>query len=130
MEELDLGADSSAETLVEEWLSEYLSQHRPSADRNEAIPIKEPFSDPDGQPAFFLAEFRSWLAFHRDERLGRIQIATMLRSADCQPRVVSYNREGDGRKSTVHVWIAPMSISSKLPERGSHLQEEEDRALY
>lgn len=118
VEELDLGADSSAESLVDEWLGEYLAQHRPSEDRQEAIPIREPFLDPDEQPAFFLSEFRSWLAFHRDERLGRRQIATLLRSANCQPRIVSYSREGDGHKSTVHVWIAPPSVASRLPKRG------------
>jgi hypothetical protein len=118
VEELDLGADSSAESLVNEWLGEYLSQHRPSSERGEAIPIREPFLDPDEKPAFFLSEFRSWLAFHRDERLGRRQIATLLRSAACTPRVVSYTREGDGHKSTVHVWIAPAAVSASLPRRG------------
>tara|TARA_A100000172_G_scaffold77540_1_gene62069 strand:- start:1827 stop:3578 length:1752 start_codon:yes stop_codon:yes gene_type:complete len=118
VEELDLGADSSAEGLVEEWLGEYLSQHRPAPDRQEAIPIREPFIDPDGQPAFFLSEFRSWLAFHRDERLGRRQIATLLRSSNCTPRIVSYLREADGHKSTVHVWVAPTSIAARLPKRG------------
>ena len=119
VEELDLGADSSAEGLVDEWLGEYLSQHRPSPERQEAIPIREPFLDPDQQPAFFLSEFRSWLAFHRDERLGRRHIATLLRSAACTPRVVSYTREGDGHKSTVHVWVAPVSVAARLPRRGS-----------
>ena len=118
VEELDLGADSSAEGLVDEWLGEYLAQHRPSPERQDAIPLREPFLDPDQQPAFFLSEFRSWLAFHRDERLGRRQIATLLRSAACTPRVVSYTREGDGHKSTVHVWVAPRSVSARLPRRG------------
>ena len=118
VEELDLGADSSAEGLVGEWLGEYLAQHRPSPERQEAIAIREPFLDPDGQPAFFLSEFRAWLAFHRDERLGRRQIATLLRSAACTPRVVSYTREADGQKSTVHVWVAPPSVAARLPRRG------------
>ena len=117
VEELDLGADSSAEGLVDEWLGEYLAQHKPSDERQDAIAIREPFFDPDGQPAFFLSEFRSWLAFHRDERLGRRQIATLLRSASCTPRVVSYTREPDGHKSTVHVWVAPPSVSTRLPRR-------------
>ena len=120
VEELDLGNDSSAEGLVSEWLGEYLSQHRPSPDRNEAVPLREPFIDPDGQPAFFLSEFRSWLAFHRDERLGRRQIATLLRAANCMPRVVAYTRESDQHKTTVQVWVAPPSVASSLPRRGSH----------
>ena len=121
VEELDLGADSSAEGLVDEWLGEYLAQHRPAEDRQEAIPIREPFLDPDGRPAFFLSEFRSWLAFHRDERLGRRQIATLLRSAACAPRVVAYTRESDSRRTTVQVWIAPPSMEAfplEEPARG------------
>ena len=118
VEELDLGNDSSAEGLVGEWLGEYLSQHRPSDDRQEAIPLREPFLDPDGQPAFFLSEFRSWLAFHRDERLGRRQVATLLRSAGCVPRVVGYVREADGNRSTVQVWVTPLAITASLPRRG------------
>jgi hypothetical protein len=118
VEELDLGNDSSAEGLVGEWLGEYLSQHRPSDDRQEAIPLREPFLDPDGQPAFFLSEFRSWLAFHRDERLGRRQVATLLRSAACVPRVVGYTRDADGHRSTVQVWVTPTAIAARLPRRG------------
>lgn len=118
VEELDLGNDSSAEGLVGEWLGEYLAQHYPSEERQDAIPIREPFLDPDGQPAFFLSEFRSWLAFHRDERLGRRQVATLLRSAGCIPRVVGYVREADGNRSTVQVWTTPPLISAGLPRRG------------
>jgi hypothetical protein len=122
VEELDLGNDSSAEGLVGEWLGEYLVQHRPSEDRREAIPLREPFVDPDGQPAFFLSEFRSWLAFHRDERLGRRQLATLLRSAGSVPRVVGYTREADGHRSTVQVWVAPPAIAAGLP-RGAFFPE-------
>ena len=118
VEELDLGNDSSAEGLVGEWLGEYLSQHRPSEDRQEAIPLREPFIDPDGQPAFFLSEFRSLLAFHRDERLGRRQVATLLRSAGCVPRVVGYVRASDAHRTTVQVWVAPLAIAAVLPRRG------------
>lgn len=117
VEELDLGNDSSAEGLVGEWCGEYLSQHRPSDERQEAIPLREPFLDPDGQPAFFLSEFRSWLAFHRDERLGRRQVATLLRSAGCVPRTVAYTRESDGHRSTVQVWVTPLAITATLPPR-------------
>ena len=115
VEELDLGADSSAEGIVYEWLGEYMTQHRPSEERQEAITIREPFLDPDGAPAFFLTEFRSWLAFHRDERLGRRQLATLLRSAACSPRVVAYTRESDGHRTSVQVWVVPAAVSSKLP---------------
>lgn len=123
VEELDLGNDSSAEGLVGEWLSEYLTAHRPSEERQEAIQLREPFVGPDGDPAFFLAEFRSWLAFHRDERLGRRQLATLLRSANCVPRVVGSTREG-GHRSTVQVWEVPAAIASKLPPK-RHLEAEE-----
>lgn len=119
VEELDLGADSSAEGLVHEWVGEYLSQHRPTPDRQEAIPVRVPFLDPDDQPAFFLSEFRSWLAFHRDERMGRRQIATLLRSAACTPRVVAYTREGDGHRSTVQVWVVPPSVAARILPRGA-----------
>jgi len=119
VEELDLGADSSAEGLVGEWLNDYLSQHRPAPDRNEAIPIRMPFYDPDGVPAFFLPEFKTWLKFHRDETLGRRQLATLLRTAGCNPRTVAYTREADNSKTTVSVWVISPSISTVLPNRTS-----------
>tara|TARA_Y100000310_G_scaffold336739_1_gene422089 strand:- start:290 stop:2011 length:1722 start_codon:yes stop_codon:yes gene_type:complete len=115
VEDLDLGADSTAEGVVYEWLGEYMTQHRPSTERQEAISVREPFFDPDGVAAFFLSEFRSWLAFHRDERLGRRQIATLLRSAGCSPRVVAYTRESDGLRTSVQVWTSPVGVSAHLP---------------
>jgi len=114
VEELDLGSDSSAEGLVDEWLGEYLTQNRPSVDRAEAIAVRHPFVDGD-VAMFFLAEFRSWLTFHRDERLGRKQLATLLRSAGSEPRVVNYQRDADNKRSTVNVWTAPPSVAARVP---------------
>jgi len=122
VEELDLGADSSAEGLVSEWLSDYLAQHRPSEDRSEAVPIRMPFLDPDGLPAFFLPEFKTWLKFHRDETLGRRQIATLLRTAGVQPRAVAYVRDSDNHKTTISVWVVPKSIASLPLNRGSETE--------
>ena len=116
VEELDLGADSSAEQLVNEWLGEFLAQHRPSKDRDDAVMAKLPFYAHDGLPAFFMAEFRSWLGFARDEKMGRRQVATLLRSAGCTPRTVAYHRE-DGSHSTVHAWVVAPSIAASLPDR-------------
>jgi len=116
VEELDLGADSSAEQLVGEWLNEFLTQHRPSRDRDDAVSARLPFVAHDGLPAFFLSEFRSWLGFARDEKMGRKQIATLLRSAGCTPRAVAYHRE-DGTNSTVHAWATSKTISAALPDR-------------
>ena len=115
-EELDLGADSSAEQLVSEWLNEFLTQHRPSIDRDDAVAARLPFIAHDGLPAFFLSEFRSWLGFARDEKMGRKPVATLLRSAGCTPRAVAYHRE-DGSNSTVHVWVATQTIALALPSR-------------
>ena len=112
VEELDLGADSSAEGLVGEWLGDYLAQHRPVEDRNEAIPIRMPFFDPEGLAAFFLPEFKTWLKFHRDETLGRRQIATLLRSAGVVPKTVAFVRETDNHKTTVSVWVVPHVIAN------------------
>lgn len=126
VEELDLGADSSAEALVTEWLTEYLSQHAPSLERADAIAVRTPFvleipGDPS-RVAFFLSEFRSWLSFHRDERLGRRQLATLLRAASAEPRVVRYTRESDGHGSSVHVWLVSLAVSSTLPIIGEKIQ--------
>ena len=116
VEELDLGADSSAEQLVGEWLNEFLTQHRPSRDRDDAIAARLPFIAHDGLPAFFLSEFRSWLGFARDEKMGRRQVATLLRSAGCTPRAVAYHRE-DGSNSTIHAWAVSPQINVLLPDR-------------
>lgn len=118
VEELDLGADSSSEGVLREWLHEYLSQHKPSLDREEAIGIREPFwtdQPPHGDVCLFLTELRSWLAFHRDERMSRRQLATLLRSGGCAPRVVSYTREADGHRSTVQVWEVARAVVVSLP---------------
>lgn len=124
VEELDLGVDSTAEGIVGEWLTEYFSQNRPSDERDEAIAIRAPFLLPDGEVAFFLQEFRQWLAFHRDEKMGRRQLATMLRSAHCQPRTVAYTRESDNHRSTVGVWVAPKGINIRPLLRGVQKEEE------
>lgn len=126
VEELDLGSDSSAEGLVGEWLSEYLQQHRPSTDRTEAIGIRHPFVLPDGRVCVFLAEFRSWLGFHRDERLGRKQLATLLRTANSEPVTVNYIRQSDGKKTTVACWVVPGSVSSMLPAIMQQQPSDED----
>ena len=117
VEELDLGSDSTAEGLVGEWMSEFLGQHRPSEDRNEAIGIKHPFYAKDGSVCIFLSEFRSWLAFHRDERLGRKQLATLLRTAHSEPVTINYVRESDQKKTTCACWTVPASIVANLPQR-------------
>ena len=118
VEELDLGADSSAEQLVTEWLGEFLAQHKPNHDRDDAIAARLPFIAHDGLPAFFLSEFRSWLGFARDEKMGRRQVATLLRSAGCTPRTVAYHRE-DGAHSTVHAWAIAPIIAASLPKGDS-----------
>ena len=115
VEELDLGIDSSTEGLVGEWLTEYLQQHRPSEERAEAIPIKHPFLRGNGEVCIFLAEFRSWLGFHRDEKMGRKQLATLLRTAGSEPVTINYVRESDGKKTTASCWTVPVSIAASLP---------------
>ncbi|MCH1571144.1 MAG: hypothetical protein L7S64_07340, partial [Longimicrobiales bacterium] len=85
----------------------------------------------DGRVCFFLSEFRSWLAFHRDERLGRKQIATLLRTAGSEPVVVNYTRESDGKKSTVGAWTAPLGVAARLPQQAEpSAQEEEDHVPF
>lgn len=115
VEELDLGIDSSTEGLVGEWLTEYLTQHRPSEDRAEAIPIRHPFLRGNGEVCLFLSEFRSWLGFHRDEKMGRKQLATLLRTAGSEPVTINYVRESDGKKTTASCWTVPVRIASTLP---------------
>lgn len=123
VEELDLGADSSSEGVLREWLHEYLSQHKPSLEKEEAIGIREPFWDeapPHGNVCLFLTEFRAWLAFHRDERLSRRQLATLLRSGGCSPKVVGYTRASDGHRSTVQVWEVARAVVHSLPPIGQN----------
>ena len=124
VEEQDLGADSSAEGLVSEWLTEYLTSHRPSEERVDAIQIQQPFFDPDGVVAFFLAQFKQWLGFHRDEKMSRRQISMMLRTAGLEPRTVSYRRPGDGRGSSVSVWCVTPQIQRRIPGLVQEKQDE------
>jgi len=106
VEEQDLGADSSVEGVVAEWLGEYLGQHPPAPnhDKADAIAVRSPFLDTGGGAALFLSEFKSWLGFHRDEKMGRGQLATLLRAAGCTPRKVAWVRDG-GAPTTVNVWV-------------------------
>ena len=124
VEEQDLGADSSAEGLVSEWLTEYLTSHRPSEERVDAIQIQQPFFDPEGVVAFFLAQFKQWLGFHRDEKMSRRQISMMLRTAGLEPRTVSYRRPGDGRGSSVSVWCVTPQIQRCIPGLVQEKQDE------
>ena len=129
VEELDLGADSSAEALVSEWLVEYMTQHAPNLEKDEAIAIRAPFickTDEGESEAFFLSEFRTWLGFHRDERLGRKQIATLLRASGCLPHVVRWNRGPESSSTTVNVWTLAGGISSRLPKRAKIKQDVRD----
>lgn len=128
VEELDLGADSSTEGVMSEWLGEYLAQHRPSDDQAEAIGIKYPFIWKEGRICFFLAEFRSWLGFHRDEKVGRKQLATLLRTAGSEPVTVNYTREADGKRTTASCWTVPLSIAATLPARAERSEEALDEA--
>ena len=125
VEELDLGTDSTVDGIVGEWLSEYLSLYRPSDNRVEAIGAKYPFRNKNGRVCFFLSEFRSWLGFHRDEKLGRKQIATLLRSAGSEPLVVNYVREVDGKKTTVNCWCVPTAVLDSLPGPAEEASAEE-----
>jgi hypothetical protein len=106
VEDQHLGADSSEEGVVKEWTNEYLGVHKPSIDRSDAIILKEPFLYQD-TAVFFLASFRRWLYLERDERLSRVQVATMLRSANVEPAVVAYTDSETGKRSTVNVWSLP-----------------------
>ena len=117
VETVSLGADSTAAGLVGEWLGDYLAQYRPSEERQEAIEVRAPFVGSNRMPAFFLSEFRAWLAFARDERLGRKEIATLLRTAGCAPKVVAYER--GGRRTTCHVWVAATELPVKPRVSGS-----------
>ncbi len=114
VEELDLGTDSTAEGIVGEWLNEYLNLYRPSENRDESISVRYPFLHKGGV-CFFLSEFRSWLGFHRDEKLGRKQLATLLRSAGSEPTVVNYVREFDQRRTTTNCWSVPEVVLRNLP---------------
>jgi hypothetical protein len=129
----DLGADSSAEALVSEWLLEFMNQHPAQMERSDAIACRSPFVlERSGEPdriSIFLSEFRSWLAFHRDERLGRRQLATLLRAANCEPCVVKYSRESDGHPSTVHVWLLSPSFSRSL-YRGEKTKSQSQDAFH
>ena len=92
---------------------------------SEAIGIKHPFYAKDGRVCIFLSEFRSWLAFHRDERLGRKQLATLLRTAHSEPVTINYIREADQMKTTCACWTVPLSIVATLPQRVARATVEE-----
>ena len=94
----------------------------------DAIQIREPFIDPDGRAAYFLSQFKTWLAFHRDEKLTRRQLAPMLRPAGLTPRTQSFRRPGDGMSSSVHVWCVTESIQSRVP--GIHKTTQNDLPVY
>ena len=121
VEDQHLGADSSEEGVVKEWTNEYLGVHKPSVDRNDAIILKEPFLYQD-TAVFFLASFRRWLYLERDERLSRVQVATMLRSAGVEPAVVAYTDTETGKRSTVNVWSLPKYEGSGLQASQSDLE--------
>jgi hypothetical protein len=110
-EDEDLGADSSPEGLVGEWMGEYLAQHRPETDRDQAVALKLPYwpGDEPG-PLIFLGALQQWLAFFRAEKLSRKQLGVFLRSAGCHPRALGYNTE-EGGKSTVHAWVVPGKLA-------------------
>ena len=90
----------------------------------DAIQIQQPFLDPDGVATFFLSAFKQWLGFHRDEKMSRRQIATMLRTAGLQPRTVSFRRPGDGTGSSVHVWCVTLEIQKRIPGLVQEKQDE------
>lgn len=121
-EDEDLGADSSPEGLVAEWLGEFLAQQRVEEDRTQAMAMRTPFFMADGTTMIFLGPFQQWLAFFRNEKMGRRQLGMLLRAAGCVPRAVAY-RDSGGGQSTRNVWavperLLPLPPDTSVPSKG------------
>lgn len=125
-EDEDLGADSSPEGLVAEWLGEFLAQQRVEEDRAQAMVLRVPFLMSDGTTMIFLGGFQQWLSFYRNEKMGRRQLGILLRSAGCQPRAVAY-RDSSGGQSTRNVWAVPERLLPLPPDVPSPVREEKKR---
>ena len=106
----DLGADSTAEGLVNEWMGEYFGQHRPESDRTNAVTLKIPFWKEEGDPVIFLSAFQQWLGFFRNEKMSRRQLGIMLRSAGCSPKTIWYKTE-TGTESSTYCWVIPVAMT-------------------
>ena len=117
-EDEDLGADSTADGIVGEWLSEYLRQNRPLEDRQQAIGLRAPFMTSEGTVLLFLSSLQQWLAFYRSERLNRKQLGILLRSAGCSPKTVAYQTEA-GASTSTYCW----AISTELVASCSLIRE-------
>ena len=105
-----LGADSTSEGLVAEWMGEYFEQHRPEADKLVAVTLKVPYWDGSGPPGIFLGAFLGWLGFYRNENMGRKRLGIMLRSAGCQPRTLNYKTD-EGDRNSAHIWSVPTHLT-------------------
>lgn len=106
----DLGADSTAEGLVAEWMGEYFAQHRPESDRTNAVTLKIPFWQGEGDPVIFLSAFQQWLGFFRNEKMSRRQLGIMLRSAGCSPKTIWFRSE-EGTDSSTYCWTIPLVMT-------------------
>jgi hypothetical protein len=107
-EDQDLGADSTADGVVSEWLCGYLLTSPPVDDRELAVASRTPLMI-GSDVAIFSDMLAGWLTTFRGERIARRELAVKLRSAGCVPTSFAYRRD-DGTRTTARAWKIPATL--------------------
>jgi putative DNA primase/helicase len=109
-EDVELGAESTDEGSIREWVLDYLNERKPVENSSEAAALKVPFVK-DGFVYLFGANFRQWLNLNQGEKIGNKTIGILLRGFGAIPDVVWI--QVDGSDSTRSVWRLPKWIDPK-----------------
>lgn len=97
----EVGDEATERGAVRSWLRDYFGDNKPVATIQEAVALKQPFTDDNGF-GFFEQSFRHWLSIRWNERIGPKDLGTMFRAAKIFPKIMPV--EITGKRTTRNVW--------------------------
>lgn len=103
-ESKEVSLETTLHGQIKSWIETYLSETHISDEITDAIGHRTPFLNGKDY-CIFLSDFKRWLAFNQNERIGTIKLASKMREAGCESSVIAVQL--NGKSSTRGVWKIP-----------------------